>query len=121
MVKHWQTAHPELESMPKFKIEVIQSFQDAMSRQLSEAVRIELRGEGVINSRAEYSRCRVPRLTINKDEWKGREASKKVEEGTLEENLELALDAGGTAWDLSRGPEKRKTDGGGEKIKEKEI
>ena len=68
MVKHWQATHPELESMPKFKIEVIQSFQDAMSRQLSEAVRIELRGEGVINSRAEYSRCRVPRLTINKEE-----------------------------------------------------
>ena len=69
MYKHWKTAHPEMETRPEFRIEVVSSYRDALSRQLGEAVRIELRGSGVLNSKAEYSRCRVPRLTINKEEW----------------------------------------------------
>ena len=60
MIKHWLTDHSELETPPKFKIKVIGSFRDALSRQLSEAVRIDLRGGGVLNSKTEYSRCRAP-------------------------------------------------------------
>ena len=76
MIKHWLTDHSELETPPKFKIKVIGSFRDALSRQLSEAVRIDLRGGGVLNSKTEYSRCRVPRLVVNMEEW----IKKKVEE-----------------------------------------
>ena len=46
-----------------------------LSRQLAEAVRIDLRGENVPNSRSEYSRCMVPRLTVNLEGWTN---SKKV-------------------------------------------
>ena len=70
MYKHWQVSHSELQEAPRFRIKVVGSFKDALSRQLSEAVRIELRGEGVINSKAEYSRSRIPRLKIDKEEWK---------------------------------------------------
>ena len=122
MVKHWQSSHPELETMPKFRIEVIQSFQDAMSRQLSEAVRIELRGEGVLNSKAEYSRCRVPRLTINKEEWKGRDEAKGKEEEPIKDNQEEVLESGGSAWDISRCSEKRRRkEGGGRKSKRRKY
>ena len=76
MIKHWLTDHSELETPPKFKIKVIGSFRDALSRQLSEAVRIDLRGGGVLNSKTEYSRCRVPRLVVDMEEW----IKKKVEE-----------------------------------------
>ena len=67
-VKHWLTEHQELLAPPKFKFKIIQTFQDPLSRQLAEAVRIDLRGEGVLNSKAEYNRCKVPRFTINTEE-----------------------------------------------------
>ena len=44
---------------------IIKSFQDPLSHQLAEAVRIDLRGKNMLNSKAEYSCCRVPRLIID--------------------------------------------------------
>ena len=52
-----------------------------MSRQISEAVRIELRGNGVLNSRAEFNRSRVPRLRVDLEGWK---QSKKSEETSIQ-------------------------------------
>ena len=48
-----------------------------MTRQISESVRIELRGEGVLNSISEYSRCRLPRLVIDHDGWKKNKQEEK--------------------------------------------
>ena len=45
---------------------------------IAEAVRIDLRGENVLNSKSEYSRCRFPRLVIDQEEWR---INKKGEEG----------------------------------------
>jgi hypothetical protein len=59
----------------------VASFQDALTRQVSEAVRIDLRGSGVLNSRSEYSRCRLPRLMIDTEEWR---VKKKEEKKALE-------------------------------------
>ena len=70
MIKHWLSSHQELNSPPKFKIKVVGRFQDSFTRQVSEAVRIELRGEHILNSRSEYSRCRIPRLVIDQEEWR---------------------------------------------------
>ena len=36
------------------------SFQDTMTWQIAEVVRIKLRGENVLNRKSEYSRCRIP-------------------------------------------------------------
>ena len=69
MIKHWLSSHQELSSPPKFRVEVVGSYQDAMTRQIAEAVRIDLRGEHVLNSKSEYSRCRIPRLVIDQDDW----------------------------------------------------
>ena len=44
-IKHWLTSHEDLLAPPKFKFKIVRSFQDPLTRQLSEAVRIELRGE----------------------------------------------------------------------------
>ena len=35
MVKHWATSHPEMETAPNFKIKIIVSFQDSLTRQIS--------------------------------------------------------------------------------------
>ena len=52
-----------MEEPPKFKFRLVKSFKDPMSRQLAEAVRIELRGNDILNSKAEFNRSRVPRLS----------------------------------------------------------
>ena len=77
-IKHWKLHHPDLEEPPKFKFKIVSSFSDPMTRQLAESVRIERRGENTLNSKSEYSRCRVPRLKIDKEVW-----SKKTDPKTV--------------------------------------
>ena len=48
MHKHWVLDHAEERERPKFKIRVVASFKDALTRQLAEAVRIERRGVNVL-------------------------------------------------------------------------
>ena len=72
---------------------MISSFTDPMTRQLSEAVRIELRGPEILNSKSEYTRCRVPRLRVDLEGWKlnqNREGSKQ-DEAQLNEEAESSL------------------------------
>ena len=84
MVKHWLSSHRELNSPPKFRVEVVGSYQDAMTRQIAEAVRIDLRGEDVLNSKSEYSRCKIPLLVIDQDDWR---INKKKEKAELEPKM----------------------------------
>ena len=76
-LKHWQEKHGEEEGEPRFRVRLTRSFGDALTRQISESVRIDLRGENVLNSRTEYSRCRLPRLTLDKDEWRTAKRKKR--------------------------------------------
>ena len=78
-IKHWVLDHPELYAPPKFKFKVVSTLRDALTRQLSEAVRIELRGEDILNSKSEFNRCKVPRLKIDLEGWrKEKEIGKEV-------------------------------------------
>ena len=63
-IKHWVLDHPDLDAPPTFK------FKDALTRQLSEAVRIELRGEEILNSKSVFNRCKVPRLKFDLVGWR---------------------------------------------------
>ena len=63
--------------MPLFGFRIVRSFQDSLSRQVAESVRIDLRGEGVLNSKAVYSRNRLPRLEIQKSEWEKADDEKR--------------------------------------------
>ena len=69
-VKHWLLDHPELREPPKFKFKIISSFQDPLTRQLAESVRIERRGARNLNSKSEYSRCRVPHIRVDMQGWR---------------------------------------------------
>ena len=62
IAKHWAEQHRG-EDMPKypFQFKIIKSFQDSLSRQVSESVRIDMRN-GVLNSKTVYSRNKLPRL-----------------------------------------------------------
>ena len=61
-IKCWLTDNRELEEPPNFTLKTVQYFTDPMTRQLAEAVRIDLRREGLLNSKSEHNRYRVPRL-----------------------------------------------------------
>ena len=78
MIKHWLSSHADLQEPTKFCMKVVGSYKDALSRQLSESLRIDLRGGGVLNSRTEYSRCRIPQLVVHMDEWKKKKAEDTI-------------------------------------------
>ena len=89
IAKHWEKEHPG-ENMPHFRFKIIRSFRDSLSRQVAESIRIDLRGEQVLNSKTVYSRNRLPRLGIEKTEWE-REAEEKFKRAAMarERNEEM--------------------------------
>ena len=83
--------------------------RDSLTRQISESLRIDLRGGGVLNSKTEYSRCRLPRLTVDMEEWRSK---KKEEKKSLEPISEEGMEWLDEEWDGEIKEEKRKPDGG---------
>ena len=61
--KHQELYHPGEE--PVFVMRAVEFFKTALSRQTGEAIRIQRRGGGgaVLNSKSEFNRCYLPRLT----------------------------------------------------------
>ena len=51
MLKHWQECHSQEKGRPRFRVKKVNSFRDPLTRQISESVRIDLRGENVLNSK----------------------------------------------------------------------
>jgi hypothetical protein len=76
--KHWEECHHG-ETMPEFRFRICKKFQDSLSRQVAESVRIDQRVE-VLNSKTMYSRNRLPRLMVEKEEWEIREEEKRKNE-----------------------------------------
>ena len=85
--EHWATSHRDVLEPIKFKLKVVASFQDSLTRQISESVRIDLRGAGILNSKTEYSRCRLPRLVIDQEECRLMKKTEVKELEKLEEEL----------------------------------
>ena len=81
-MKHWVLDHPNLPDPPKFKMKIVSSYRDPLTRQVGEAVRIEMRGGNTLNSKTEYNRCRLPRLTIDQEVW---QVMKRKEKEILDE------------------------------------
>ena len=67
MLKHQILFHKEEED-PNFSFKVVKHFRSSLERQIYEAVHIktlaETEGLNIMNSKGEYSRCRLPRLII---------------------------------------------------------
>ena len=113
-----------MQSPPKFKFKIISTFGDPLTRQIAESVRIERSGMEILNSRSEYSRCRIPRLRIDMEGWKeanlqGKKVSivdvKDSTEDTIEKDMEDLEDAS------RRQESKRKTEDDGIKRRSKKI
>ena len=67
MHTHWQDAHRGEDPPPQFNFRVVKSYKSALSRQVAEAVRIQLRGS-VLNVKGVYNRSKLTRL-VDDEEW----------------------------------------------------
>ena len=85
MHKHQQMEHNGAE--PEFIFKVISSHKTALSRQVKEAVRIRRRGgaTNILNSRAEFNRCHIPRLVVEEEDEATKEQRRVAEEQTRRE------------------------------------
>ena len=63
--KHWVMHHGSV-GEPKFVMKVVKYHRTALSRQVGEAIRIQKRGMEcpVLNSKAEFNRCSIVRLSL---------------------------------------------------------
>ena len=98
ILKHQMMIHPGEE--PEFILRISSFYKTALERQVGEAVRIRRRGGqgAVLNSKAEFDRCRIPRLILEEHD---QEQAKKYEE-EREEQLTTALDMEHKTWERSR-------------------
>ena len=83
MVKHHVLEHQEIEGKISFSVKILRFHRTAFSRQIHEAVKIQLNeNNNILNSKGEYSRCRLPRLRaiLNKNEKENLEDSEITEE-----------------------------------------
>ena len=76
--------------MAKFTMTVVGSLKTALSRQDSKAVRIRRRGGEhiILNSKAEYNRCHIPRLRVEQEEEiVAKEEQQRAQYDKIEEEL----------------------------------
>ena len=71
MVKHWFLDHPGERDPPKFDFKIIGKYNDCLTRQIKEAMRIQNR-PGTENSKGEFGGGRIPRLKIDKSEYEAK-------------------------------------------------
>ena len=92
ILRHQEEVHSS-EEKPKFTMRVVRSYISALARQVGEAVRIRRRGgEGrILNSKAEYSRCVIPRLVLDKIDEEELERMEREELEAKKEQLEVEL------------------------------
>ena len=94
MLKHVVNHHRDMElEEVKFGMRVVSFTRSAMERQVLESVKIqeERSKSNIMNSKSEYSRCTIPRLTAkmgDKDYDKKRDKEKE-EEKIMEEEVKL--------------------------------
>ena len=75
MVKHWMNTHPEMNTLPPFKIKIIKQYRDCLSRQLGEAIAIYVSKDTLLNGKNEYLNNCISRVTI--------------QEGSLDQKMRL--------------------------------
>ena len=56
IVKHWMSSHPKLPTPPEMEFMVTGRFKDCLSRQISEALRINNSTDVLLNSKGEYEK-----------------------------------------------------------------
>ena len=74
------SSHPTLPTPPEMEFSVTGMFRDCLSRQISEALRINNSTDVLLNSKGEYGHNSVSRLVVQEDAWVRREKDRLEEE-----------------------------------------
>ena len=92
MCKHQAMEHEG--EQPRFLFKVVTHHKTALSRQVHEAVRIRRRGGAgaILNSRAEFNRCHIPRLVVEVEEEGKKKKRLEQEQRDKEELSEIMKD-----------------------------
>ena len=87
--KHQKMVHGTEE--PKFIFKVVSNHRSALNRQVKEAVRIRRRGgaNNILNSKAEFNRCHIPRLVVEEEDQEVRKKREQREEQERKETLRI--------------------------------
>ena len=64
LYRHVMEKHSDSEEMPKFKAKVTGSYKSALTRQISEATKIQTLGAKAINNKNEWRHTQVTRSQI---------------------------------------------------------
>ena len=95
MLKHVLTNHQKQEiDKIKFGMKILRTFKFSFERQINESVLIqqERKEHHILNSRSEYNRCSLPRLTTQLGESEYEKYNKELEqEKKQEEILEMKI------------------------------
>jgi hypothetical protein len=122
MLRHLLAVHEEEEEeweQIEFGMRIIKNTRSAFERQILESVTIQKkRGHTIMNNKAEYNRCALPRLTAKLGEkdlekWRKEDREEMEREATLEEKIrmrkkEKAKKRGETNRRMETGQPKRK-------------
>ena len=82
ITKHWSTRHSALNEYPRMQFSVVKQCKDAMSRQITEAIIIETKGN--LNSKSEWGKNPLTRLQTDRNHWDD-EIQKKKEDEVVEQ------------------------------------
>ena len=80
IVKHWMISHPVLPNPPEMEFTISARFKDCLSRQIGEALKINLSKDILLNSKSEYNSNSLNRISIQEDAWERRERGRQEEE-----------------------------------------
>ena len=89
MYKHHQIDHLDAETQPEFTMSVIKKHQSPLYRQIHEAIMIMKFESVTLNSKGEFNRCQLPRLSVMMGE---REVNKKDDSRIVDVDEDEDLD-----------------------------
>ena len=98
MQKHQIMEHDG--AAPKFIFKLVSSHKTALSRQVKEAVRIRRRGgaNNILNSRAEFNRCYIPRLVVEEEDKDSME-QRLVDEEQTQQEIKKIMEQDDLSWE----------------------
>ena len=90
LLKHLIEIHPNLKiDELKVGMRIRKTFKSALERQIGEAIAIKVskeKGYTLMNSKSEYNRCKIPRLTIDTENETYKELKRQEENERIKKN-----------------------------------
>ena len=91
IIKHWMLSRKDLDQRPPFAFTVITKYNDCLSRQIGEAIKIQRTTDNIPKSKFDYLSNCLTRLTVLEDDWERKRRQTVEEIAENEERAELEM------------------------------